>query len=190
MLKREVSLQRFLRKLKQNNFFNEIEYDKLYPSVVAPARIYGTAKMHKFFSSDSFSKLCPIVSSIGTFNYNLTRFLCDLLSPLVPNDYSCKDTFSFVSQTKNASLSKKSFVSYNVTSLLNNVPFQETIDIAVNAIFNYNLNITKKELNFFFLLAASQSDFIFNSKFNNQIVNTLYCLNYTLLLLHLVIHTL
>ena len=28
-LKREVSLQRFLRKLKQKNLFNEIEYDKL-----------------------------------------------------------------------------------------------------------------------------------------------------------------
>ena len=29
-LKGEASLQRFLRKLKQNNFFSEIEYDKLY----------------------------------------------------------------------------------------------------------------------------------------------------------------
>ena len=28
-LKREVSLQRFLRNLKQKTFFNEIEYDKL-----------------------------------------------------------------------------------------------------------------------------------------------------------------
>ena len=93
-LKREASLQRFLRKLKQKNFFNEIEYDKLHPSGSAPARIYGTSKMHKF----SFPKLRPIVSSIGTFNYNLARSLCDLLSPLVPNDYSCKDTFSFVSQ--------------------------------------------------------------------------------------------
>ena len=105
-MKREASLQRFLRKLKQKNFFNEIEYDKLYPSGSAPARIYGTPKMHKFSSSDSFPKLRPIVSSIGTFNYNLARFLCDLLSPLVPNDYSYKDTFSFVSQIKNANLSK------------------------------------------------------------------------------------
>ena len=38
-LKREPSLQRFLRKLKQKRFFNEIEYDKLYPSGSAPARI-------------------------------------------------------------------------------------------------------------------------------------------------------
>ena len=105
-LKREASLQRFLCKLKQKNFFNEIEYDKLYPSGSAPARIYGTPKMHKFSSSDSFPKLRPIVSSIGTFDYNLARFLCDLLSPLVPNDYSCKDVFPFASQIKNANLSK------------------------------------------------------------------------------------
>ena len=110
-LKREASLQRFLRKLKQENLFNENEYDKLYPFGSAPARIYGTPKMHKFSSSDSFPKLRPIVSSIGTFNYNLASFLCDLLSPLVPNDYSCKDTFSFFSQIKNANLPKKFLVS-------------------------------------------------------------------------------
>ena len=81
-----------------------------------PACIYGTPKMHKFSSSDSFPKLHSIVSSIGTFNYNLARFLCDLLSPLVPKNYSCKDTFSFVSPIKNANLSKKFNVSYNATS--------------------------------------------------------------------------
>ena len=53
ILKREDSLRRFLRNLKQKNFFNEIEYDKLDPLGSAPARIYGTPKMHKFYSSDS-----------------------------------------------------------------------------------------------------------------------------------------
>ena len=89
-MKGEASLQRFLRMLKQKNFFNEIEHDKLYPSGSAPARIYGIPKIHKLFSTDSLPKLCPIVSSIGSFNYNLARvFFC-------PNDHSCKDTFSFV----------------------------------------------------------------------------------------------
>ena len=62
-LKREASLQRFLRKLIQKNFVNEIEYDKLYPSGLAPARIYGIPKMHEFSSSDSFPKICLIFSS-------------------------------------------------------------------------------------------------------------------------------
>ena len=170
-MKREASLQRFLRKLKEKNFFNENKYNKLYSSSSAPARIYGTPKMHKFSSINSFPKLRAIVSSIGIFNYNLARFLCDLLSPLVPNDYSCKDTFSFVSQIKNANLSKKFLVSYDVTSLFTNIPLQETIDIAINLIFNHNpnLNITKKELKKLFLFATSQTHFIFNSKFYNQI---------------------
>ena len=79
----------------------------MYPSGSAPARIYGTPKMRKFSPSDSFPKLPPIVSSVSTFNYDLTRLLCDLLSPVVPDDYSCKDTFSFASQIKNANLSGK-----------------------------------------------------------------------------------
>ena len=106
ILKGEASLQCFLCKLKQRNLFNEIEYDKLYPSASFPARIYGAPKMHRFFSSDLFSKLHSFVSSMDSFNYNLARFPCDLLSLSVPNDYSCKDTFSFVSQITNANLSR------------------------------------------------------------------------------------
>ena len=143
----------------------------MYPSGSAAACIYATPKMHKFSSCDSFPKLRPIVSSIDTFNYNLARFLCHLLSPLVSNDYSCKDTFSFVSQIKNINLSKTFLVSCNVTSLFTNIPLQETIVIAINLIFNHNpnLNITRKELKKLFLFATSQTHFIFNSKFYNQI---------------------
>ena len=118
----------------------------MYPPGSAPSRIYGIPKMHKFSSSDSFPKIRPIVSSIGTFYYNLARFLCNLLSPLVPNDYSSKDTFSFVSQINNANLSRKVLVSYHVTSLFTNILLQETVDIAINLIFNHNpnLNIIQK----------------------------------------------
>ena len=60
-LKREASLQLFLRKWKQKNFFNESEYDKLYPYGSSPASIYSTLEMHKFFLSHKFPKLRPIV---------------------------------------------------------------------------------------------------------------------------------
>ena len=79
--------------------------------------------------------------------------------------------FFFVSQIKNASLSVKFLVSYHVTSLFTNIPLQETIDTAINLIFNHNtnLNITKKELKKLFLFATSQTHFLFNGKFYNQI---------------------
>ena len=99
----------------------------------APARIYGTPKMHKISSSDSFPKLRPIVSSISKFNYNLAHFLCDLCSVLIPNDYSFKDTFVF--QIKNANLLKTFLLSYDGTSLFPSIPLHETIDIAINLIF-------------------------------------------------------
>ena len=76
-----------------------------------------------------------------------------------------------MSQIKNANLSKKILVSYGVTSVFTNIPLQETTDIAINLIFNPNpnLNITKKEFKKLFLSATSQTHFIFNSKFYNQI---------------------
>ena len=63
-----------------------------------------------------------------------------------------------------SNVSRKVLVSYDVTT-----PLQETIYIAINLNHNPNLNITKKELNFFFLFPTSQAHFIFNSKFYNQI---------------------
>ena len=56
---------------------------------------------------------------------------------------------------KNSNLSKKFHVSYDVTSLFTNIPLQETIDIAINLIFNHNpnLNTTRKEL-FLFLTVS------------------------------------
>ena len=92
-------------------------------------------------------------------------------SPLVRNNSSCKDTFSFVSQIETANLSKKCLLSYDVTSLFTNIPLQDTIDIAISLIFNHNpnLNITSKELKKPFLFPISQTHFIFNSKFYNQI---------------------
>ena len=155
-MKREASPQRFLHKLKQKNFFNINVHNKLHPCGSATACVYDTPKMQKLASSNSLLKLHPVVSSVGTFNYNLACFLCDLPAPLAaPHDYSWKYTFTFVSQIMNANLSGKFLVSYDVTSLFTNFPLQETIVIAINLSFNYNpnLNINKKTIkNISFLL--------------------------------------
>ena len=82
------------------------------------AFIYGTTKIQKFSCSDIFPKLRPFVSFIGTFNYDPARFLPGLFSPGVPGDYSCKDTFYFLSQIKGTNLSGKFLVSYNMTNFL------------------------------------------------------------------------
>ena len=68
-------------------------------------------------------------------------------------------------------MSNRFLVSCDVTSLFTNIPLQKTIDIAINLIFNHNLNlnITRKELKKLFLLTTSKTHFIFSSQFYNQI---------------------
>ena len=54
---------------------------------------------------------------------------------------------------------------------MTNISLKETIDIAINLIFNrnFNLNITKEELKNFSFLTTSQTHFVFKIKFYNQI---------------------
>ena len=84
-IKQESKLQRFLRTLKNNECLNDIEYEKNYPSISSPPKIYGSPKMHKLFGSNSLPKFRTIVSSIGTYNDNLSKYLCELLFPNLPD---------------------------------------------------------------------------------------------------------
>ena len=74
---RERQLQRFLRKLKNGRFFNDDLYKSVNPMGSRPARMYGLPKLHKMF--DTVPAFRPILSSIGTYNYQLNKFLDKLL---------------------------------------------------------------------------------------------------------------
>ena len=62
-------------------------------------------------------------------------------------------------------------VSYDVCSLLTNVELHETIDTAVEIIFEnkQNINIEKQELKHLSLYATSQTHFIFNGEVLDQV---------------------
>ena len=69
-LTREGRLQRFLRDLKKQGKLENVLYDSIHPNGSQPARIYGLPKMHKSRDPTSTPPFRPIVSSIGTYNYN------------------------------------------------------------------------------------------------------------------------
>ena len=51
-VKREAKLQRFLQKLKnEKKCLNDVDYKCIYPFGSAPAKIYGTPKMHNLTDS-------------------------------------------------------------------------------------------------------------------------------------------
>ena len=164
-MKCEALLQRFLRKLKQKALLTKMN---VINCILLVLLLLVSIVFLKWASLPLVIKLVRLFYSIGTLNYDVSRFFRNLLSPVAPDDYSCKDNFYFVSQIKNEILSGKFLVSYDVPRLFTNIPLQETIDRAINLIFNHssNLSITRKKL---FLFSTSQTHFLFNGKLYNQI---------------------
>ena len=62
-------------------------------------------------------------------------------------------------------------VSYDVTSLFTNIPLEETIELAVDLVFEKtpNIKISRAELKELFQFATSQSHFLFDGNFYDQI---------------------
>ena len=104
-LLRESQLQWFLRKLKTKVHLDPKVYSKIYPSGSRPARIYGLQNMHKPRGLNTLPPFRPIVSSIGTNNYELAKFLCSLLQPYIPDNYCAQDSFTFVDEIQDIPLS-------------------------------------------------------------------------------------
>ena len=156
---REGQLQRFLRKLKNEGFFDEDVYKSVYPTGSRPVRMYGFLKLHKIF--ESVPPFRPMLSSIGTYNYQLLKFLGNLLDDVIPNDHSAKDIFSFAEELTTVSVTKKYIVSYDVTSLLTNIPLEETIYLTIDLLFKakLDLKISRIELKKLFQFARSQTNF-------------------------------
>ena len=123
--------------------------------------------MHKDRGTNSTPPFRPIMSSIGTYNYNLAKYLCNLLSPHIPTEHCATDTFTFVQDIQSLSMFGKFMVSFDVQ----NIPLEECIDLAVNYISkgNPDLKLSKPELRSLFTLATAQTHFLFNGSFYDQI---------------------
>ena len=89
------------------------------------------------FDSDDFS-LQPIISFMGTYNYNLAKFLTELLDSVIPREHCPKDSFSFCEEIQQVSGNDNFLVSCDACSLFTSIPLQETIEIAVELIFENN----------------------------------------------------
>ena len=160
-----------MRKIKDKNLFDENTYKKVYPCGCKPANIYGLSKTDKMlFDSDDFS-LQPIISPIDSYNYNLDKFLTELLNPVIPKEHCNKNYFSFCEEIQHVSSNDNFWVSYDVWSLFTSISLQETIQIAVELIFENNpwQKATKCELKQLFNFATSGTHFTFNGSFYDQI---------------------
>ena len=123
------------------------------------------------YSSDSFPKPQLIVSFVGAYKYNLIKYFFNLLSPLLPEQYFTKDTFTFVEELKWITLVDKFYVSFDVTSLFTNISLIETIKLFVDSIKTSqpDINISKKDLTSLPNFATCETHFLFKGKRYDQI---------------------
>ena len=128
-------------------------------------------QMHKVQDHSSTPPFRPIVSSIGTCNYNLAKYLCTLLNPHIPNDYCAQDTFTFVSGVTRLHTLNKFMVSFDVESLFTNIPLIESINLAVDYIMkgNPDIKLGRENLTKLFFFATAQTQFSFLGNFYDQI---------------------
>ena len=92
---RENSLTSYLRNLKRDGIVEEATYSKILPCGSTAGVLYGLPKVHKIGCP-----FRPIVLSVNTYNYNLASFLVNVLKPISTNQFTIKDSFTFVDWVK------------------------------------------------------------------------------------------
>ena len=131
------SFQSFLYR----HFKNSPHYRQMLPSSHQPARFFATAKTNKFENINDITVdnlwLRLIIDQTGTCYYKTGKTITEYLKSLKKNEFVITNTQQFPSMLNNVPLSEnEEDVSYDVESLLTNIPVRETIDFICNEIYN------------------------------------------------------
>ena len=110
------------------------------PTSHRPARMYGSAKTHKFENYEDITvenlKLRPIMDQSGTMVYTASQIIAEYISPLNNSKYIIKDTTTFPDiLAENPIKEDEEDISYDVVSLFTNVPVEETIEYILDEIY-------------------------------------------------------
>ena len=93
VLKTEGSIQYYLRRYIKPVIPHDV-YESIYPTGSRPGAVYGLAKVHK-----PNVPLRPVVSMVGTAQYNLAKYLDSFIKPVIPDQYMLSSTADFVQKS-------------------------------------------------------------------------------------------
>ena len=144
----------------------EKEKNDLYPSGSKPGVLYGLSKIHKALE-DGTPSFRPILSAIGTPAYSVAKFYDQLLKPLTSNDYTIKDSFSFVKEISDFDASCF-MASFDIKSLFTNITLTEMLNFCVQNLYRNQAhvnNLTKSSFCKLLKITVFESFFVFGGKF-------------------------
>ena len=164
----EGRLYRYLVKYVKR-YITEDTYKYIMPSGSEPAKMYGTIKVHK-----TNAPARPIVSTRGSYNYNLAKYLDTIIKQHINKTYLLSSTAEFIDRIKEKqSVFNKNnvLVSFDVESLFTNVPVDEVINIAANLVYSSNSNNKPRYGKDVFIKLckfATQGSFMYNDNMYTQ----------------------
>ena len=159
--KLEDKLARLLRKFLKLKVLTKEVFNELFSSGSSLGVFYGLPKIHK-----AGFPIRPIISTIGTFNYNLAKYLVKVIEPITTNKYTLKNSHDFVNEIKSVNMSNKVMASFDVKSLFTNIPLDETIEIILNGLFENpdSMKFSRNQFKELLELGVKESPFLFNEK--------------------------
>ena len=163
LFKYEDKVNRFIEKIFGASIITDTERKQLKAGGSRPGIMYGLPKIHK-----CNTPLRPILSTVGTYNYNLSKYLVSLLSHITDNEYTVTDSFHFAQEISNVSNKDYFMTSFDVVSLFTNIPVPETIDMILSKIFNSNIThfngFDSKTFRQLLELCTTNNVFLFNEQ--------------------------
>ena len=164
----EDKVNRVLNKLCNSGCFTKEVLRSLQASGSNPGRLYGLPKVHK----ENYP-LRPILSAIGTANYDVAKFLVPILAPLTTNEHTLNDSFYFMNCLRGFDINDGYVMaSFDVKSLFTQIPLDETIEICLEELFvNSEVveGFNRSQLRELLSLATKECYFLFNGSLYKQI---------------------
>lgn len=113
--------------LRSQGWIDEWTKGRLYINNALPPRIYGLPKVHK-----ENSPLRPVVSTIGTSAYSLSRFLAEILGMTIDKELNVRNSFDFVEWERGKEIPEGYVLcSLDVVNLFTNVSVQRAIGVII-----------------------------------------------------------
>ena len=150
----------------------------MYPHSNQPAKLYGTAKTHKFKDIKEITKekikFWPIIDQTGTYTYGAVQVISQYLKPLFKNEFTIEDTQSFSEKFRDFPPleNEEEDASYDAESLFTNIPFKETINYVLDQIYVHKILLqicSRLIVKRLLMKLATEVTFTFNNKFCKQI---------------------
>ena len=137
VLKRQEGVREAINTLLKKHVTTD-QYNKLMPKGSGPGKLYGMCKIHK-----KDNPMRPVVSMIGTAEYQLAKYLDSLIKPNLPNSFMLNSTDDFLEKLNKFPIQPEDkCLSFDVCSLFTNVPLIETIQIIADHLYSDNAVVT------------------------------------------------